>query len=331
MALKTLQKNYDALLKAFEEAGVTLTESQKSSLDTFMLDFQKKLTETRDSAIKATKKLVEEKMEKEFKEVFESIQANQKKVFEKSSKIDVLRSQKVMTEALDQYLDKYVEEVLPKKTIVDYARMQKLETLHESLKGMLLVNEDAVEKKVDEVKSEYEQKMTNESKELKDKIEAQEKVIKESQTATADLKKKYAALLKKSLISEKTKNLPIAESKRMQERLGKMTVEEIQKNYKTVLESVQEEIKDEQDKAQEEKNLEEAITDLLEGKGDSDKTGDNADKGTENNADNAEGDNAATDDGNTEDDEPVEESQVVVTESMMQSWIASLERLTPKN
>jgi ElaB/YqjD/DUF883 family membrane-anchored ribosome-binding protein len=76
MALKTLQKKYDELLKVFEEVGVTLTESQKESLDTFMLDFQNKLNETRDNAIKATKKLVEEKMEREFKEVFESITAH---------------------------------------------------------------------------------------------------------------------------------------------------------------------------------------------------------------------------------------------------------------
>jgi len=295
-----------------------------------MLDFQKKLTETRDSAIKATKKLVEEKMEKEFKEVFESIMQNQKKVFETSSKIDVLKSQKMLTETLDKYLDRYVEEVLPKKTIVDYARMQKLEAIHESLKGMLLVNEDAVEKKVDEVKSEYEKKMATESKELEEKIESQKKTIEESKSETAVLKKKYAALLKKSLINEKTKNLPITESKKMQERLSKMTVEEIQKNYKTVLEAVQEEIKDEQDKVQEEKNLEEAITDLLEGKGESDKTGENVTKGTENNPESTSDDEDKTTEP-SENDEPVEESQVVVTESMMKRWIASLERLTPQN
>lgn len=296
-----------------------------------MLDFQKKLTETRDSAIKATKKLVEEKMEKEYKEVFESIMAHQKDVYEKSSKIDILKSQKLMTEALDQYLDKYVEEVLPKKTIVDYARMQKLESIHESLKGMLLVNEDAVEKKVEAVKSELEEKMVSESKELKDKIAAQEKVIAESQTATDELKKKYGELLKKQLISEKTKNLPIVESKKMQERLGKMTAEEIVKNFKTVLESVQAEVQDEQDKAQEEKNLEEAIVDLLEGK-DSEKTGEDANKGTESDtaaADSTKGaDDSQAADGSEE--ETVEEGQVVVSEAMMQSWIASLERITPK-
>ena len=92
MALKTLQNKYNALLQVFEEVGIKLNESQKESLDTFMLDFQAKLTETRDNAIKATKKIVEEKLEKEFKEVFESITAKQKEIYEKSSKIDLLKS-----------------------------------------------------------------------------------------------------------------------------------------------------------------------------------------------------------------------------------------------
>ena len=229
---------------------MTLNESQKNSLDTFMLDFQAKLTETRDSAIKATKKIVEERMEKEFKKVFESIKTHQKEIFEKSSKIDLLKSHKLMTEAVDQYLTEYVKEVLPKKELVDYKRMAKLEQIHESLKGMLLVNDDAVEKKVETVKNELQTKMANESKELKDKLAACEKKLTETGNMLVESNKKYENLAKKALIGEKTKNLPIVESKKMHERLSKMTVEEIVKNYKTVLESVREEIRDERDKAQ---------------------------------------------------------------------------------
>jgi len=75
----------------------------------------------------------------------------------------------------------------------------------------------------------------------------------------------------------------------------------------------------------------EAIVDLLEGK-DSEKTGEDANKG-------AESDTAAADSTKDADDsqaadgseeETVEEGQVVVSEAMMQSWIASLERFTPK-
>lgn len=326
MALKTLQKKYDELLKVFEEVGVTLTESQKESLDTFMLDFQNKLNETRDNAIKATKKLVEEKMEREFKEVFESITAHQKEVFEKSQKIDLIKSHKLLSEAVDQYLNDYVKEVLPKKSIVDYSRMQKLEQIHESLKGMLLVNEDSVEKKVEEVKKNLEAKMMNESEELKKELEKCKQLVEESKKSRDSIKKEYDALAKKSLISEKIKNLPIVESKRVQEKLSKMTVEEIERNFKTVLESVQEEMTNEQDKIQEEKNLEEAITELLEGD-DSEKTGKDDDGGTETNTDATP--DSTSDETQVSDEE--DEGGVQVTESMMQNWIETLARITPKH
>jgi len=123
MALKTLQRKYDELLKVFESVGVKLDESQKSSLDTFMIDFQNKLTETRDNAIKATKRIVEERMEKEYQKVFESIIENQKAIFEKSGKIDIAKSQEILSEAVDKYLSKWVNEILPKKSIVDYKKM----------------------------------------------------------------------------------------------------------------------------------------------------------------------------------------------------------------
>ena len=330
MALKTLKKKYDELLKVFEEVGVTLNESQKNSLDTFMLDFQLKLDETRDNAIKATKKLVEERMEKEFKKVFESIIAHQKEVFEKSSKLDLVKSQKLMTEAVDNYLTEYVKEVLPKKSIVDYNRMQKLEQIHESLKGMLLVNDDAVEKQVEKAREEIQTKFTNENNELKDKLQNCKTILKESIDDNMKLKEKCEKYEKKELISEKTKNLPIVESRRVKEKLSKMTVDDIRKNYKTVLESVQDEIKEEQEKIQEEKNLEEAINDIMQekqGEGDaSEKTGEGEDNGTESNP-------PEQNSGDTSSEEDEEETPV--TESMartyMQQWIDTLDHLTPKN
>ena len=324
MALKTLQKKYDELLKVFEELGVKLNESQKDTLDTFMLDFQAKLNETRDNAVRVTKRLVEEKLEKEFKEVFESIRTHQKEVFEKSSRIDNLKHQSILVEAIDQYLDEYVKEVLPKKSIVDYSRMQRLEQVQESLKGLLLVNDGDVEKKVAEAKAEIESKTVAESNELKEKVASYEKQLTESDSKFDELSKKYENLRRESLIAEKTKNLPIVESDKMRERLSKLTSDEIEKNYKTILESIQEEMAAVQDKTQQEKNLEEAITELLEGD-DSKKTGSEETTGTENNA-GSEDEKAATQP--TSDDE---EGGVQVTESMMQSWIETLARITPKH
>lgn len=167
MSLKSLRSNYSKLLKAFEQAGVSLNESQKESLDTFMLDLETKINETRDSAIKATKKVVEEKLESQYKEVVESIVRHQGEIMETAGKIQEIRAKerqmKEISESVDNYLDLYVQKVLPTKTIVDYDRMKKLETLHESLRDLLVVNDDAVEAKVAEVKSEC----VKESQELK--------------------------------------------------------------------------------------------------------------------------------------------------------------------
>ena len=72
--------------------------------------------------------------------------------------------------------------------------------------------------------------------------------------------------------------------------------------------------------------MEEAITDLLEGKDTSDKTGENEDKGMESNSDGGDEDTETE----TSDSEEEEDDGVQVTESMMQSWIETLARITPK-
>ena len=54
----------------------------------------------------------------------------------------------------------YVESVLPHKTIVDYHRMQKLEKLHESLKDLLVVDEDAVSAKIKQLEESYKVKQS---------------------------------------------------------------------------------------------------------------------------------------------------------------------------
>lgn len=227
MALKTLQKKYDELLKVFEEVGVTLTESQKDSLDTFMLDFQRKLQETRDSAIRATKKIVEERMENEYRTVFESVMKHQKELLQKSGRIDVANSQKVLAEAVDHYLGKYVGEVLPKKELVDYKRMAKLEQIHESLKDMLLVSDDAVEAKVKKAVKEEHEKALAESRDMRKELDECKGLLKKTGALLEESNGKCERLQKDALIEQKVRNLPIAESRMMRERLGKMTVGQI--------------------------------------------------------------------------------------------------------
>ena len=328
MGLKSLNQNYTKLLKAFEEAGVTLNESQKESLDTFMIDLEKKINETRDNAIRATKKVVEERLEKEYKEVVENLISHQSEVSELAGKVQSevtkVNESKKLAEELDNYLDCYIDEVLPKKVIVDYDEMQKLRTLHESLKDMLLVNDSAVEEKVESIK----ESMAKETDELKSKVKDLESKLNESMKKEISLNKRLDESKAREMIGEKIKDLPILEAKEMKKRLAGMTSKEVEKNFKTILESVEEEIKDQQIQNEDEKNLEEAITDILEGKSEkkkedsSDKNGVDTEEGKETNSDEA-SDDDTTDDG----DEP---DSVEITESQMQSWIDTLKRLTPQ-
>jgi len=77
MGLKSLRNNYSKLLTAFRETGITLTESQKTDLDTFMLSLDKTIDEVKQSTIKATRKVVEAKQGEEYRKVFESILKHQ--------------------------------------------------------------------------------------------------------------------------------------------------------------------------------------------------------------------------------------------------------------
>jgi len=180
MSLQSIKKNYTSLLKAFSEAGVKLNESQKESLDSFITDLETTMNEQRDETILATKKIVEEKLEKEYKEVVESIMKHQKEHTELAGKIqdkvvEINESTKIV-DKVDAFLNEYVDEVLPKKTIVDYTRLQKLEKIQESLKEMFMVSDADIESKFSEEK----EKLVKESEELKEKLAMYEKKMDES-------------------------------------------------------------------------------------------------------------------------------------------------------
>ena len=125
MSLKHIRENYARLLNAFKEAGVKLTESQKKDIDGFMLALESSIEQTKQSAIKATRKVVEDKLSKEYRAVFESIMKHQQEHTEIAAKIQdhitkVKESQKV-ARAVDTYLDSVLKESLP-MTILRFLR-----------------------------------------------------------------------------------------------------------------------------------------------------------------------------------------------------------------
>ena len=127
MSLKNIRENYTRLLTAFKDAGVKLTESQKKDLDSFILALEGKMNQTKLSTIKATTKVVENKLEKEYRKVFESIMAHQREHDELAGKIQnkitKINESKKIAHAVDGYLDTVLEEALPKRAIVDYDKI----------------------------------------------------------------------------------------------------------------------------------------------------------------------------------------------------------------
>ena len=262
MSLKSIRESYSKFLTALNDAGVKLDESQKGNLDSFIIAIESKMTKQKEAAVKATKKIVTEHLEKEYKKVFESImshmQENSELAAKVQDKISLIKESKKIADKVSNYLDLYVESVLPKKTILDYDRMQKLESLHESLKDLLVVNEDAVESK----KAALQESFNKDKKALETEIAKLQVKLNESMAKTQKLNKKIDSFKAMELLESKTKDLPDYEARQMKKRLAEASTVEIEKTFSKVLESVKEEMKEAE--LEEETSIEEEVKDIIE-------------------------------------------------------------------
>lgn len=262
MSLKSIRESYTSLINAFAEAGVKLDESQKSSLDAFVVALECKMRKQKEDTVRATKKVVVEHLEKEYKKVFESILKAQRRNAELAakiqSKVQSINESKQLARKVGGYLDLYVESVLPEKTIVDYDRMRKLENLHESLKDLLVADEDAVVAK----KQQLSEKFSKAKRDYETKIAKLTAQLGESMAKTRKLSGKIEQFKAMELLESKTKDLPTFEARAMKKRLTGATVAEIENSFKKVYESVKKEI--EEDEAEQEASLESEIQGILD-------------------------------------------------------------------
>ena len=201
MSFKTIRESYSDMLDVFGEAGMTLSESQKAKLDKTVGELEDSISRKRQRAISETRRLTEARLEKEYREVFESIMENQAKNAELAAKIQErvmkMNEAKTLAGKVSDYLELYLESVLPRKTVVDYSRMQKLERLHESLKDMLGVDEFGMEDRMQKLEESYKQKLDAKTKELED---AKAKLF-ESQNERVHLKCKVGRMIRESRMS----------------------------------------------------------------------------------------------------------------------------------
>lgn len=244
MSLKSIRESYNKLLATMNEAGIKLDASQKSDLDNFIITLESTMSEQRKKAIEMTKRATEAKLEKQYAQVFESIMKhtheNYKIAGKIQDKITQINESKKIGDKVSNYLDLYVESVCPKKNIVDYAKMKKLEAINESLRDVLLANDDAVEAK----KEQLEESFKKEKGKLETEVAKMQVKLNESMEKTQTLKKELSKYKAAQLIESKTKDLPAFEARRLKKHFAEATAPEIEKNFKKALKEVKKEAKE---------------------------------------------------------------------------------------
>lgn len=238
MSLKSIRESYSKLLTTFNDAGIKLNESQKSDLDTFVLALESTMSKQRQDAIRKTKKAVTEKLEAEYKTIFESILKNQAENARLASEIQTaavkMNESKKIANKVNDYLDLYVESVLPKKTVVDYDRMQKLERIQESLRDTLMLDDDVVEAK----KAQLEESFKKRKAKMQSEVAYLHAKLDESMKANLKLQKKIGQYRAMDLLECKTKDLPSYEARQVKKVLAEANATEIEARFDKVLESI---------------------------------------------------------------------------------------------
>lgn len=261
MSLKSIRTSYSKLLSAITGAGIKLTESQKSDLDSFVMAIESTMSRQREVAIRQTKKIVESKMEREYKKVFEGIMDAMRENAELASKIQEkaiqLHESRKIASKVNDYLDLYVESVLPKKTIVDYEKMKKLERIHESLRDALVVSEDAIQDKMRQLEESYKVKQSK----CETQVAKAQAKLNESMKKSMQLKREVESFKAQQLLESKVKDLPAYEARKVRKQLSEATAPEIEKKFDKTLESVRKGMKTEA--KEEEVTLESEIEDIL--------------------------------------------------------------------
>lgn len=260
MSLNSIRDSYSRLLTAFKDAGVSLSESQKSDLDTFVLAIESSMSRQREQAVRRTRRLVESKLESQYKKAFEqvmeSVRENTALAAKIQDKVTKINESKKIAKHVDGFLDLYVESVLPKKAIVDYDRMQRLERLHESLRSTLVADDDAVKDKIRQLEESYRLKASKcETAVAKARAE-----LNESMKKARDMKAKLDRLQAAELLESKTKDLPTYEARRVRKQLKEATAPEIEKKFDQTLKGV----RDGMPGAQDEKTVQSEIEKILE-------------------------------------------------------------------
>jgi hypothetical protein len=315
MGLKSIRESYSRFLTVLSDAGIKINESQKADLDTFMLALESTMRKQKEKTIKVTRKVVTEALDKEYKKVFESFlkhsQQNAILAAAIEKKITKINESKKIARKVNDYLELYVESILPEKKIVDYDKMKKLEKIVESVRDTLHVNDESIEAH----KAKLDESFEKQRGAYETKIAKLQVKLNESMNKSLTLKKKVDKFKSLELMESKTKDLPTFEARQLKKKFAESTPAEIEENFDKELKK----IKTEANKVEqaEETTLEDEVKEII-------KTGETKKKETKKPEEPEETDD--TEDTETEEvdseetDDATNESDVIDS-SLMKLWI----------
>jgi len=318
MSLKTIKNDYAELLKVFESCGVKLTKKQKSSMDAFVSNYAKTLNESKKQGVIEGIKIAEKKIKPVIESILKHQTLNQKLVTAIQEKVATINESKRIAVKVDKYLSEALEEALPKEKAIDYAKLDKYQTIVESLKDVLTVNDATFKQKADDFTSAYQTQVTKyfkENAELKRELQKKDAIVEST--------KKEAELAKgKALLESKAASLPAFEAKKVKEQLKNLTEAEVEKRFDEAVSAAAEEAAD---AAADDDTLEEDVNALIE----AEMSNSDSDKDELGESDNPD----EEDDADGEEDpkqtfgEAINES--VIYSDQVQHWMSLANRITP--
>ena len=136
--------------------------------------------------------------------------------------------------------------------------MKKLEQINESLRDILLANDDAVVEK----KAELEESFKKQKGKLETEVAKMQVKLNESMEKNQELNKKLGQYKAAQLLESKTQDLPAFEARKIKKHFATASAPEIEKNFKKVYESIKKDVK-EAEKAVE-TTLEDEVTKIVD-------------------------------------------------------------------
>lgn len=252
-----VEKNLIQLIDTFEQAGVKLTESQKADIARYVRGLEqtdsakdakyRSIFETIQHNLKVQSDLASKVQEAKFaaterryQKMIESLKTafnenrrllikTERERARKQVNEAVATERQKAAEAVDKYLDTYLESVIPEQKLVDYKRLHELEAIVESMKDAIAFTNEDVEKRVSSIKRGYE-----------DKLQKAQEVSAAKTKALNEAQEKINEEKARQYVIRRTKDLPALEAKMLRERFeGYKSIQQVRENFSKVLNEVE--------------------------------------------------------------------------------------------